>query len=153
VLFSPTIAENIAYTRPSAPRSEVMQAAESANAHEFIVRLPNGYDTQVGARGASLSGGERQRISLARAFLKDAPLLILDEPTNSVDMVTEAGIVEATEKLMRGRTTFIITHRPSTIQHCELQFELKEGKLLPLNWDVSSILNSGETALGMAGPD
>jgi ATP-binding cassette subfamily B protein len=153
VLFSTTIAENIAYTRPSAPRSEVIRAAQSANAHDFILRLPNGYDTQVGARGASLSGGERQRISLARAFLKDAPLLILDEPTHSVDLVTEAGIVEATEKLMRGRTTFIITHRPSTIQLCELQFELKDGRLVPLSWDVSSILNSGETTLGLGEPE
>ncbi len=141
VLFSTSIAENIAYTRPTACRADVIRAAKLANAHEFIMRLPNGYDTQVGARGMSLSGGERQRISLARAFLKDAPILILDEPTSSVDVETAAGIVEATEMLMRGRTTFIITHRASTLEHCEMQFELKSGRLVPVTWDVPSILS------------
>jgi ATP-binding cassette subfamily B protein len=146
VLFSTTIAENIAYTCPQASRDELIAAAKAARAHDFIMRLPDGYDTQVGARGMSLSGGERQRISLARAFLKDAPILILDEPTSSVDMATEAGIVEATESLMRGRTTFVITHRPSMLQNCDMQVELIDGQLVPVNWDVNTIL------AGSAGP-
>ena len=87
---------------------QIVEAAKAARAHDFIIRLPDGYRTVVGERGMTLSGGERQRISLARAFLKDAPILILDEPTSSVDIDTEAAIMEAMERLMRGRTTFII---------------------------------------------
>ena len=102
VLFSSTIAENISYARPDADDKAIIAAARAANAHDFIVGLPEGYDTLVGERGMRLSGGERQRISLARAFLKDAPILILDEPPSSVDMHTEAGIMEAMERLMKG---------------------------------------------------
>src|SRR5207302_321379 len=97
VLFSSSIAENIGYANPGALRNELIAAAEAANAHEFIVRLPQGYDTQVGDRGVQLSGGQRQRIAIARAFLKDSPVLILDEPTSAVDIDTEAVIVEALE--------------------------------------------------------
>ncbi|HKS37264.1 MAG TPA: ABC transporter ATP-binding protein, partial [Verrucomicrobiae bacterium] len=129
VLFSTSIAENIAYARPGATESEIMAAARAANAHEFIVRLPEGYGTLVGERGMRLSGGERQRISLARAFLKDAPILILDEPTSSVDVKTEGAIVEAMERLVRGRTTFIITHRPSTLKHCHLILGIEDGRV------------------------
>src|SRR5215471_15211972 len=111
VLFSISIAENIAYARPDASKEEIIEAAKAANAHEFIVKLPDGYDMLVGERGMRLSGGERQRISLARAFLKDAPLLILDEPTSSVDMKTEIAIMEAMERLMKTCTAFIIAHR------------------------------------------
>src|SRR5215212_8094946 len=103
VLFSTSIAENIAYANPDATYEEIVAAARAANAHEFITHLPEGYDTQVGERGMRLSGGERQRISLARAFLKDAPILILDEPTSSVDMKTEALIMEAMTRLMHER--------------------------------------------------
>jgi ATP-binding cassette subfamily B protein len=153
VLFSASIAENIAYTQPHASRAAVIAAARAARAHDFIMALPEGYDTQVGARGMSLSGGERQRISLARAFLKDAPILILDEPTSSVDGETEAGIVEATAALMRGRTTFVVTHRPSMLQNCDLQFELIDGRLIPVEWQGNSILNSEDAAVrsGSAG--
>jgi ATP-binding cassette subfamily B protein len=154
VLFSTSIAENIAYTCPAASRDNVIQAAKLANAHDFISRLPNGYDTQVGARGSSLSGGERQRISLARAYLRDAPILILDEPTSSVDNQTEAWIVEATQMLMRGRTTFIITHRPRTLQHCELRFELRNGDLVPLVGELAPVLHGGRAQLALdAHPD
>ena len=132
VLFSTSIAENIAYARPGAGEREIVDAARRANAHEFISRLPQGYHTQVGERGLRLSGGERQRISLARAFLKDAPILILDEPTSSVDVQTESGIVDAIEWLMRGRTTFIITHRPSALQHCGLVLYLENGRVAAL---------------------
>src|SRR5438093_1045009 len=130
VLFSASIAENIAYARPDASAEEIREAAKAANAHEFIVRLPDGYDTLVGERGMRLSGGERQRISLARAFLKDAPLLILDEPTSSVDMQTEAAIMEAMQRLMNGRTTFMIAHRLSTLENCDVRLELDKGQLV-----------------------
>ncbi len=143
VLFSTSIAENIAYARPRASESEIVAAAKAANAHEFILCLPQGYQTPVGERGMRLSGGERQRISLARAFLKDAPILILDEPTSSVDIRTEAAIVEAMERLMQGRTTFIIAHRLSTLKHCDLILKIEHGRLVSLE-PVPSMPN-GET--------
>src|SRR5258708_1962413 len=111
VLFSTGVAENIGYARPAATKEEIIRAAKLADAHDFIMGLPDGYQTLVGERGMRLSGGERQRISLARAFLKDAPILILDEPTSAVDARTEASIMDAMERLMRGRTTFMIAHR------------------------------------------
>src|SRR5207249_504699 len=100
-----------------------------ANAHDFITRLPKGYQTQVGERGLLLSGGERQRIALARAFLKDAPILILDEPTSSVDIKTEAVIMEAMERLMSGRTSFMIAHRVSTLSSCDALLVIEHGRL------------------------
>jgi ATP-binding cassette subfamily B protein len=130
VLFSTSIAENIGYARPSASEGEVVEAAKAANAHEFIVDLPRGYGTEVGERGMSLSGGERQRIALARAFLRDAPILILDEPTSSVDTRTEAAIMEAMERLMHGRTTFMIAHRVSTLASCDARLELADGRVV-----------------------
>jgi ATP-binding cassette, subfamily B, bacterial len=130
VLFSTSIAENIAYARPNARMRDVIAAAEAANAHEFIGALPEGYDTVVGERGMRLSGGERQRIALARAFLKDAPILILDEPTSSVDTQTEAAIMEASERLMRGRTSLMIAHRLSTLENCDARFEIEYGRLV-----------------------
>jgi ATP-binding cassette, subfamily B, bacterial len=132
VLFSSSIAENIAYARPGAGEAEIAAAAKAANAQDFITRLPQGYDTLVGERGLRLSGGERQRISLARAFLKDAPVLILDEPTSSVDVKTEAAIVEAMERLTRGRTTFIITHRESALKHCHRVLRIEHGCVMSL---------------------
>ncbi|BDA69611.1 ATP-binding protein of ABC transporter [Rivularia sp. IAM M-261] len=130
VLFSTSIAENIAYARPEASQSEIIAAAKAANAHSFILDLPEGYDTKVGERGMRLSGGERQRISLARAFLKNAPILILDEPTSSVDVNTEAVIMSAMERLMRGRTTFMIAHRLSTLENCDVQLVIEQGRLV-----------------------
>ncbi|MBM3810300.1 MAG: ABC transporter ATP-binding protein [Acidimicrobiia bacterium] len=132
VLFSTTIGENIAYGRPGASIAEIRRAARLASADEFIESLPEGYDTTVGERGMMLSGGERQRISLARAFLKDAPILILDEPTSAVDTATESAILEATERLMEGRTAFLIAHRLSTLEHCDLRLEVRGGRLLPI---------------------
>jgi ATP-binding cassette subfamily B protein len=129
VLFSTDIAENIRYARPEANNEEVVWAAKLANAHDFIMGLPNGYQTLVGERGMHLSGGERQRISLARAFLKDAPILILDEPTSAVDVGTEAAIIESLERLMAGRTSFVIAHRLSTIQHCDQIIHIEDGRL------------------------
>ena len=130
VLFSTTIAENIAYGRSGATEEEIIAAAQAANAHEFIVDLPDGYQTVVGERGMRLSGGERQRISLARAFLKDAPILMLDEPTSSVDVKTEAIIMDAMQKLMMNRTTFMIAHRLSTLEGCDVHLEIHDGRLV-----------------------
>lgn len=128
VLFSTTIGENIAYGRPEATGDEIVAAAKAANAHDFILNLADGYATLVGERGMRLSGGERQRISLARAFLKDAPVLILDEPTSSVDMKTEQGILAALNTLMKDRTTFIIAHRDSTLTNCNSIIHLSGGR-------------------------
>ena len=130
VLFSTSIAENIAYARPAASEAQIEAAARAANAHDFITSLPEGYATPVGERGMRVSGGERQRISLARAFLKDAPILILDEPTSSVDVKTEAVIMEAMERLMSGRTSFMIAHRLSTLDVCERRLEIDRGSLV-----------------------
>jgi ATP-binding cassette subfamily B protein len=130
LLFSTSIAENIAYGKIGAPMEEIVDAAKLANAHDFIAALPAGYDTKVGERGVQLSGGERQRISLARAFLKDAPILILDEPTSSVDTATEGLIMDAMERLMRGRTTFMIAHRIATLKDCDLRIEMRDGHLV-----------------------
>src|SRR5712691_2070768 len=129
VLFSCSIVENIAYARPAASMQEIIAATKAANIHEFIENLPAGYETQVGERGVRLSGGERQRIALARAFLKDATILFLDEPTSSVDPRTEAQILEAMERLMRGRTAFMIAHRPSTLEICDARLELEHGRV------------------------
>jgi ATP-binding cassette subfamily B protein len=130
VLFASSIAENIAYGKPDASDDEIIAAAKAAASHDFILNLPEGYETQVGDRGSRLSGGERQRISLARAFLRNSPILILDEPTSSVDVKTEAAIMEATERLMSGRTTFMIAHRLSTLKSCDLVLVLDQGRLV-----------------------
>jgi len=129
VLFSNTIADNIAYGRTDATTEEIIAAAKTANAHDFIDALPEGYNTVVGERGMRLSGGERQRIALARAFLRDSPVLLLDEPTSAVDIKTEAGIMLAMERLMQGRTTFMIAHRLGTLDKCDMVLEVKGGKI------------------------
>lgn len=130
VLFSGTIADNIRYGRLQATMDEIVDAAKAANAHDFIERLADGYDTDIGERGVRLSGGERQRICVARAFLKDAPMLILDEPTSSIDSKTEAIILDALDQLMIGRTTFMIAHRLSTVRHADLIATLDRGVLV-----------------------
>jgi ATP-binding cassette, subfamily B, bacterial len=132
VLFSTSIAENIRYARPEAEHGDVIAAARAASAHDFICELPDGYATLVGERGVRLSGGERQRIALARAFLKDAPILILDEPTSSVDTRTETEILDAMERLMRGRTAFMIAHRTSTLDICDARLQLEHGRVTKL---------------------
>jgi ATP-binding cassette subfamily B protein/subfamily B ATP-binding cassette protein MsbA len=129
-LFPLTIAENISYGRPEASRAEVEAAALAANVHTFISRLPDGYDTVVGERGATLSAGERQRISIARALLKNAPILILDEPTSALNAETEGLIMVALQNLMRGRTTFIIAHRLTTVQHADRILVLEGGAII-----------------------
>ena len=128
-LFQGTIAENIGYSKPGASRKEIIAAARAANAHDFIVKFPDGYDTMVGERGARVSGGERQRISIARAILKNPRVLILDEATSSVDTETESKIQEALERLVQGRTVFAIAHRLSTLKYADRLVVLTEGEV------------------------
>jgi ATP-binding cassette, subfamily B, bacterial len=141
VLFSTTVAENIRFARPNATMEEVVSAAKAAKAHDFISGLPEGYNTLVGERGMKLSGGERQRISLARAFLKDSPILILDEPTSSLDVQTEGAILETIQELMNGRTTLMIAHRPSTLRNCNMMLVIEEGRVRQMTTDVESVLS------------
>lgn len=128
-LFSGTIFENISYANPKASDAQVVAAAKAANAHEFIAKLENGYQTEIGERGLKLSGGQKQRIAIARALLKDAPILILDEATSSLDSKSEALVQDALERLMKNRTTIIIAHRLSTIAHVDTIITLKNGKI------------------------
>jgi len=128
-LFSGSIAENIAYGKPEASLEEIMAAAKVANAHDFIVNKPDGYDEQVGEQGGRLSTGERQRLCIARAILHDPAILILDEATASVDLETEAQIQEAIARLIEGRTTFAIAHRLSTLRNASSLLVLEDGKI------------------------
>jgi ABC-type multidrug transport system fused ATPase/permease subunit len=130
LLFAGTIRDNIGYGRLDAGEEEIVAAARAANAHDFISALPKGYDTELGERGTMLSGGERQRIAVARAFLKDAPILILDEPTSAIDSRTEAVILQALARLMEGRTTFMVAHRLSTIRDSDLILVVNRGAIV-----------------------
>jgi len=130
VVFAASVAENIAYGKPNAADSEIVAAATAASSHEFILKMKAGYETRIGEQGAGLSGGEKQRISLARAFLRNSPILILDEPTSSVDLRTEAAIMDATEQLMQNRTTFMIAHRLNTLKSCDMILVLDQGRLV-----------------------
>jgi ABC-type multidrug transport system fused ATPase/permease subunit len=129
VLFRDTIAANIAYGRPDTPREAVVAAAKAAHAHDFIMRLPKGYETSVGERGLTLSGGERQRVSIARALIKDAPILILDEATSALDSASEAVVQQAIANLKAGRTTIVIAHRLSTVRDADLIVVLERGRI------------------------
>jgi subfamily B ATP-binding cassette protein MsbA len=129
-LFNDTVRANIAYGRPDLPSSAIEAAARAANAHDFVARLPEGYDTVVGELGIQLSGGERQRVAIARALLKDAPILILDEATSALDTESERAVQEAIERLMRGRTTLVIAHRLSTIRRADLIVVVAEGRIV-----------------------
>jgi len=130
ILFHRTLAENIAYGKPNASRRQIEQAAQQANAHDFIMSLPKGYETMVGERGVKLSGGERQRVAIARAFLADAPVLILDEATSSLDSESEVQIQQAMERLMDGRTTLVIAHRLSTVRALDRLLVFDKGKIV-----------------------
>ena len=127
VLFAGTIADNIAYGRPGATREEVVAAAKLANADEFIAKMPKGYDSEVGERGMTLSGGQRQRIGIARAIIRNSPILILDEPTAALDTESEKTVMEALERLMKGRTAIAIAHRLSTIKDADQIVVFKDG--------------------------
>jgi ATP-binding cassette subfamily B protein len=127
--FSGTVSENIAYAKPDASEKVIIAAAKAANAHDFISKLSKGYQTEIGERGVKLSGGQKQRLAIARALLKDAPILILDEATSSLDSRAEAQVQEALEVLMQNRTTLIIAHRLSTIAHVDRIVTIKGGKV------------------------
>ncbi len=130
ILFHRSLAENIAYARPDATQAQIERAAKLAHAHEFITRLPRGYQTLVGERGVKLSGGERQRVALARAFLADAPILILDEATSSLDSESEALIQESMDRLMAGRTSIVIAHRLSTVRAMDRILVFDQGQVV-----------------------
>ena len=130
VLFRAPVWQNIAYGRPEARRAEIVRAAELANADGFIKEMPDGYDTMVGERGVSLSGGQRQRIAIARAVIRDAPILILDEPTSGLDAQSEQAIMEALERLMKNRTSIVIAHHLGTILHADTIFVMNDHELV-----------------------
>jgi subfamily B ATP-binding cassette protein MsbA len=132
VLFDDTIAGNIAYGMPEAPREQVEAAARAAHAHEFIVTLPDGYSTRIGERGQRLSGGQRQRLSIARALLKNSPILILDEATSSLDAESERLVQEALTTLLLNRTSFVIAHRLSTVRRADAIVVLERGRLVEM---------------------
>jgi subfamily B ATP-binding cassette protein MsbA len=129
-LFRATVWENIAYGKPSASRAEIVRAARLANAHEFIVRLPEGYDTVIGERGETLSGGQRQRITIARAIIRDTPLLLLDEPSSGLDAESEELVFEALGRLMEGKTSVVIAHRLATVMRAERIFVVEDGSIV-----------------------
>jgi subfamily B ATP-binding cassette protein MsbA len=130
VLFHGSVWQNIAYGKPSATRAEILKAAELANASEFIEKMPHGYDTLVGERGVSLSGGQRQRIAIARAVIRNTPILILDEPSSGLDAESEKLVFEALDRLMKGKTSIVIAHRLSTIRSADVIFVVKDGRLI-----------------------
>jgi subfamily B ATP-binding cassette protein MsbA len=132
VLFNDTVRNNIAYGQPDVPMEKIEAAAKAARAHEFIMRLPEGYDTQIGERGARLSGGERQRLAIARALLKDAPILVLDEATSSLDTESEAHVQAALATLMHDRTVLVIAHRLSTVRSADRIAVLEHGRITDL---------------------
>jgi ATP-binding cassette, subfamily B, bacterial len=146
ILFSASIAENILYGRPGATRPEVESAARRAQIHDFIRELPQGYDTLLGERGVNLSGGQRQRIALARAFLKDAPILILDEPTSALDAHTEEALLSALKDLMRARTTLIIAHRFSTVRLADRVVVLEHGRIVEQGAPAELLVRNGPYA-------
>ena len=142
-LFDDTIRANIAYSRPDASDAEIQAAAEAAAAHEFIQQIPRGYDAQVGEAGARLSGGQRQRIAIARAFLKDAPIILLDEATSALDAESEAKVQQALERLMRGRTTLLIAHRLATVRRADVIYVIDKGRVVETGTHESLALQGG----------
>jgi len=143
VLFSDTVGANIALGRPGATKAEIIEAAKAAAAHDFIARLPLGYETPVGERGNALSGGERQRIAIARAFLRDAPILLLDEPTSALDAQSEAQVTEAIARLSRGRTTLVIAHRLSTVRDADQILVLDAGRIVAMGRHEELVAQDG----------
>ena len=130
VLFSTTVRDNIAYGRPDASLNEIVEAAREAEADDFIRAMPQGYDSPIGERGVTLSGGQRQRLALARAFLKNSPILILDEPTTALDAETEAAVLRSLDRLRKGRTVFVVAHRMSTVRQADLLLVMHDGQIV-----------------------
>jgi subfamily B ATP-binding cassette protein MsbA len=143
LLFRATIWENIAYGKPGASTKEIRRAAELANAQQFIEEMPDGYDTMVGERGVTLSGGQCQRIAIARAVIRDTPLLILDEPTVGLDASSERSVIEALDKLMKGRTSVVIAHHLATICRADVIFVLKDSELVEQGTHESLLASNG----------
>ncbi|MCG9824636.1 SAV1866 family putative multidrug efflux ABC transporter [Staphylococcus argenteus] len=143
ILFSDTVKENILLGRPTATDAEVVEAAKMANAHDFIMNLPNGYDTEVGERGVKLSGGQKQRLSIARIFLNDPPILILDEATSALDLESESIIQDALEVLSKDRTTLIVAHRLSTITHADKIVVIENGRIVEIGTHMELITKQG----------
>jgi subfamily B ATP-binding cassette protein MsbA len=143
LLFRATIWENIAYGKPNAAPREIRRAAELANAHEFIEEMPDGYDTMVGERGVTLSGGQRQRIAIARAIIRDTPILILDEPTAGLDAVAEQAVTEALDTLMKGRTSVIIAHHLATIRRADVILVITDSELVEQGTHESLLAQNG----------
>lgn len=146
LLFSTTIRENIAYGRPEATEEEIVEAAKRAQAHDFIMRMAEGYSAQVGERGGHLSVGQRQRLGIARAFLKNAPILLLDEPTSALDPTTESAIMETIKELMKGRTTLIITHRIATVHDMGKIVVLRHGRVVEVGTGPELVARNGTYA-------
>lgn len=146
VLFASSIRDNIAYGHPTASDEAIVAAAQAANAHDFIMAQPEGYDTRLGERGGTLSGGQRQRLAIARAILRDAPILVLDEPTAALDAGSEALVMAALERLMAGRTTFIIAHRLSTIRHADKIVVMDQGQVLEVGAHEELLRRNGHYA-------
>ncbi len=130
VLFNATVWRNIGYGKPDASRAEILEAAQFANAHEFIEKMPEGYDTMVGERGVTLSGGQRQRIAIARAVIRNTPILILDEPSSGLDAASEQLVFDALDRLMTGKTSVVIAHRLSTIQRADKIYVVEDGSIV-----------------------
>ena len=142
MLFHAPVWQNIAYSKPEASREEIIQAAEVANANEFIEKLADGYDTILGERGMTLSGGQRQRIAIARAVIRNTPILILDEPTSGLDSASEKLVFEALDRLMQGRTVIVIAHRLSTVRKADVIFVVQDGRIVQ-SGNHDELLRSG----------
>ena len=143
VLFHDTVRSNIAYALPDSTQDAVERAARAANAHEFIMDLPQGYETTLGERGTRLSGGQRQRLAIARALLSDPPILILDEATSALDAESERLVQKAIERLLEGRTVFVIAHRLSTVAHADLILVLDHGRIVERGTHVDLLARNG----------
>jgi ABC-type multidrug transport system fused ATPase/permease subunit len=146
VLFSTSVRDNIAYGRPDATLNEIVEAAREAEADEFIRAMPQGYDSPIGERGVTLSGGQRQRLALARAFLKNSPILILDEPTTALDAETEAAVLRSLDRLRKGRTVFVVAHRMSTVRQADLLLVMHEGQIVERGRHADLVARGGHYA-------
>jgi subfamily B ATP-binding cassette protein MsbA len=143
MLFHAPVWQNIAYGKPEASRDEIIHATEHANAREFIDKLPDGYDTVLGERGMTLSGGQRQRIAIARAVIRDTPILIMDEATSGLDAASEKLVFDALDRLMKGKTTIVIAHRLSTVRDADVIFVVQDGGIMEKGTHEQLLAQSG----------